>query len=169
MKDVILGVSLAVLIIWATDAGAIESGTEVSPQNPKLQAGDYVWQPDVAPTGPVVIVVDLSKQVLKVFRNGVQIGRSTISSGKDSHPTPPGIFTILQKKVTHHSNIYHEASMPYMERLTWDGLAIHAGNLPGFPESHGCVHVPMQFAKKLYGVTRRPEPRQPKPTSYSRR
>ena len=87
-----------------------------------LQAGDYVWHPETASTGPVVIIVDLSKQLLQVYRAGVLIGRSTISSGKGSHATPTGLFTILQKRTSHHSNAYHEASMPYMERLTWGGL-----------------------------------------------
>ena len=132
---------------------AIESGTQKSPQTPDLSAGDFVWQPEAAPDGPIVIVVDLAQQRLQVFRNGTQIGRSTISSGQGKNATPAGIFTILQKNVAHHSNLYHEATMPYMERLTWAGLAIHAGNVPDHPESHGCVHVPLTFAKKLYEIT----------------
>ena len=137
----------------APQAAAIESGTEVPRQAANLKPGDYVWHPATSPNGPVVIVVHLGRQMMEVYRNGQLIGRSTVSSGMKDHPTPTGIFTILQKRVTHHSNVYHEASMPYMERLTWGGLAIHAGNLPGYPESHGCVHVPMDFAKKLYQVT----------------
>ncbi len=97
--------------------------------------------------------MDLSKQTLELYRGGVLIGRSTIGAGKDPHPTPTGIFTILQKNRTHHSTKYHEASMPFMERLTWDGVAIHAGNVLGQPDSHGCIHVPMEFAKKLYDVS----------------
>jgi hypothetical protein len=137
----------------ATQVRAIETGTQQSPQVQPLQPGDYVWQPKVSPTGPVVIAVDLSSQLLQVYRNGVEIGRCFVSGGVSSHETPTGIFTILEKNVVHHSNKYHEASMPFMERLTWGGLAIHAGNVPGHPESHGCVHVPMEFAKKLYGIT----------------
>ena len=114
-----------------------------------------MWQPHVAPAGPVVIVVDLSKQDMQVYRNGELIGRSTIGAGKGQHPTPTGIFTILEKQLTHHSTKYHEASMPFMERLTWDGVAIHAGNVLGTPDSHGCVHVPMKFAKNLYDVTKK--------------
>jgi hypothetical protein len=101
----------------------------------------------------VVILVSLDRQKLYVYRNGVEIGRCTISSGKPGHGTPTGVFTILQKNVVHHSSVYHGASMPFMERLTWGGVAIHAGNLPGYPESHGCVHVPLDFAKQLYAVT----------------
>ena len=99
------------------------------------------------------IVVNLGRQQLSVYRDGRQIGRSTISSGSRGRETPQGIYMILEKNVTHHSNKYHEASMPFMERLTWGGLAIHAGNTPGYPESHGCMHVPEEFAKKLYGTT----------------
>lgn len=132
---------------------AIETGVQEPPQTGQLQPGDYVWQPQLSPDGPVVITVDLSTQLLQVYRHGTEIGRCFVSAGVPGHETPTGIFTILEKNVTHHSNKYHEASMPFMERLTWGGLAIHAGNVPGHPESHGCVHVPMAFAKKLYEIT----------------
>jgi hypothetical protein len=144
---------LLLILSIATEARAIETGTQESPQTQQLNPGDYVWQPEISSTGPVVIIVDLSKQMLQVYRNGVEIGRCFVSAGVASHETPTGIFTILQKRATHHSNKYHEAPMPFMERLTWGGLAIHAGNVPGHPESHGCVHVPMAFAKKLFDIT----------------
>jgi hypothetical protein len=152
MPRVFLCLTLAFLV-GAPAARAIESGTQESPQTQQLQPGDYVWQPTVSPDGPIVIIVDLSKQLLQVYRDGVEIGRSTVSGGVAAHETPTGIFTILQKRITHHSNKYHEASMPFMERLTWGGLAIHAGGVPGHPESHGCVHVPLAFARKLYRIT----------------
>ena len=91
--------------------------------------------------------------MIYVYRGGKLIGRSAVSTGITSHPTTPGTYTILTKNLTYHSKKYHEASMPYMERLTWDGMAIHGGNNPGKPSSHGCVHVPLDFAKKLYGIT----------------
>ena len=111
-----------------------------------LQPGEWVWAPEIAPSGPVLIYVNLSDQRATVYRNGVRIGVSTISSGKPGHETPTGVFTILQKDARHHSTTYNNAPMFYMERLTWDGVALHAGGLPGFPESHGCVHLPLQFA-----------------------
>src|SRR5262249_10518381 len=77
----------------------------------------------------------------------------TVSTGAEGHPTPTGIFTILQKKVDHESSIYKGAKMPYMQRLTWDGIAMHAGRLPGYPASKGCVRLPVDFAEKLYSVT----------------
>ena len=81
------------------------------------------------------------------------IGISTVSTGKVGHETPTGVFTVLQKQVHHKSNLYDSAPMPYMQRLTWSGVAMHAGNLPGFPASHGCVRMPMAFAKLLYATT----------------
>lgn len=119
----------------------------------RLQPGEWVWAPEIAPAGPILIYVNLSDQRATVYRNGVRIGVSTISSGRAGHETPTGVFTILQKDARHHSTKYNNAPMFYMERLTWDGVALHAGGLPGFPESHGCVHLPLQFARLLYGAT----------------
>ena len=101
-----------------------------------------------------MIIVSLPEQKMYVYRNGVRIGRSTVSTGTKGHPTPTGMFTILQKKVSHESNIYKGARMPHMQRLTWTGIAMHAGHLPGYPASHGCVRLPVDFAEKLYSVTR---------------
>lgn len=118
-----------------------------------LSPGQWVWAPEIAPAGPLLIYVNLSDQVATVYRNGVRIGVSTVSSGKPGHETPTGVFTILQKDADHRSSLYNNAPMFYMERLTWDGVALHAGGLPGYPESHGCVHLPLAFARLLYGET----------------
>jgi hypothetical protein len=131
----------------------ITKGVPVAPFTPQIKPGEYVWHPEISPAGPVVIIVSLPEQVLYVYRNGVRIARSTISSGKAGHRTPTGVFTILQKNVKHISTIYKGASMPYMERLTWGGVALHAGNLPGYPAAHGCVRLPLDFAQKLYAIT----------------
>src|SRR3546814_1652015 len=98
-------------------------------------------------------ISDWSSDVVLFRSNGVLIGISTISSGTAGHETPTGIFTILQKKVDHKSNLYDDAPMPYMQRLTWSGIAMHAGNLPGYPASHGYIRLPLAFAEHLYGVT----------------
>jgi len=119
-----------------------------------MKPGDFLWAPQVAPEGPVVIVVSLAQQRAYAYRNGIPIGISTVSTGKKGHETPTGVFTLLQKNIDHKSNLYDDAPMPYMQRLTWDGIAMHAGNLPGYPASHGCVRLPMGFAKLLYGVTK---------------
>ena len=100
-----------------------------------------------------MIIVSLPEQTMYVYRNGVRIGQSSVSTGTKGHPTPTGMFTILQKKVRHESNIYKRAKMPHMQRLTWTGIAMHAGHLPGYPASHGCVRLPVDFAEKLYSVT----------------
>jgi len=118
-----------------------------------LKPGEFVWAPGVAPDGPIVVIVSLAEQRAYVYRNGVEIGYTTVSTGKPGHATPTGIFTILQKDKSHHSSKYNDAPMPYQERLTWDGVALHAGGLPGYPESHGCVHLPSEFADDLFGVT----------------
>jgi hypothetical protein len=118
-----------------------------------LKPGEFVWAPGAAPDGPIVVIVSLTEQRAYIYRNGVEIGYTTVSTGKPGHVTPTGIFTILQKDKNHHSSIYNDAAMPYQERLTWDGVALHAGGLPGYPESHGCVHLPSQFADDLFQVT----------------
>jgi hypothetical protein len=129
-------------------------GRAVQPFTPEFKPGDYVWHPEISPAGPVVVIVSLPEQRMYVYRNGVRIGRSTVSTGTKGHTTPTGMFTILQKKVSHESSIYKGAQMPHMQRLTWTGIAMHAGHLPGYPASHGCVRLPLDFAEKLYSVTR---------------
>lgn len=129
------------------------AAVELARQAERLKPGQWVWAPEIAPQGPLLVFVDLSKQMATVYRNGVRIGVSTVSSGKAGHATPTGVFTILQKDAKHRSSIYHNAPMPYQQRLTWDGIALHAGGLPGYPESHGCVHLPFAFARVLFDAT----------------
>ena len=118
-----------------------------------LKPGQFLWLPEISLSGPMVIVVSIPEQKAYVYRNGVRIAVSTVSTGKKGHETPTGVFTILQKHKDHHSSLYNDASMPFMQRLTWDGVALHAGKLPGYPASHGCVRLPEDFARKLYDVT----------------
>lgn len=118
-----------------------------------LKPGQFIWKPELSKTGPMVILVSIPEQRAYVYRNGVAIAASTVSTGKKGHETPAGVFTILQKDAKHHSNLYNNASMPYMERLTWGGVALHAGNLPGYPASHGCVRLPLEFSKLLFFET----------------
>jgi len=118
-----------------------------------LKTGQFEWHPDRSPSGPLAIIVSLTKQRVYVYRNGIQIGVSTCSTGKKDYDTPTGVFTILEKEPEHYSNIYDEAPLPLMQRLTCDGIALHAVKLPGYPSSHGCVRLPKAFAEKLYAVT----------------
>jgi hypothetical protein len=119
----------------------------------ELKPGEFIWAPQLAPKGPTTVIVSLSAQRAYIYRNGVRIGASTISSGKRGHKTPTGVFTILQKRAEHYSNLYNNAPMPYMQRLTWDGIALHAGKLPGYAASHGCVRLPLAFSKALFKET----------------
>lgn len=144
-----LALALAAPVLAAPSLQDATVGQTVAAMKP----GDFIWAPVVAPSGPVVIVVSIAQQRAYAYRNGVPIGISTVSTGKKGHETPTGVFTLLQKKVDHKSNLYDDAPMPYMQRLTWDGIAMHAGNLPGYPASHGCVRLPLGFAKRLYEVT----------------
>jgi hypothetical protein len=118
-----------------------------------MKPGEFLWAPDIAPEGPVTMIISLKTQRAYTYRNGVPIGVSTVSTGKLGKETPTGVFTILQKAEKHRSNIYSNAPMPFMQRLTWSGIAIHAGKLPGYPASHGCVRLPAGFAKLLFGIT----------------
>lgn len=120
-----------------------------------LRPNAYVWddRAAVAVPGAVTIVISIPDQRAYVYRGQALVAASTVSTGRKGKATPVGMYTILQKKVAHNSNLYNNASMPYMQRLTWDGIAIHAGQNPGFPNSHGCIRVPVDFAKKLFEVT----------------
>ena len=140
----LLGGSLLVPTIAAADR--IEEIGDLKP-------GDYTWHPERSPSGPVVVVVSLPDQLTFVYRNGIRIAVSTCSTGKPGHETPTGVFTILQKDRDHHSSLYNDASMPNTERLTWSGVCLHAGGLPGYPSSHGCVHLPLEFSALLFGIT----------------
>lgn len=132
--------------------GAPQSSAVDTPPE-ALKPGAWIWAGDDPALGPMVMVVSLDEQRGYVYRNGLRIAVTTVSTGKPGHATPTGVFTILQKDRDHHSSLYNDAAMPYQERLTWDGIALHAGGLPGFPESHGCVHLPTEFARRLFGAT----------------
>jgi hypothetical protein len=121
----------------------------------ELLPGEYLWLPELSPRGPVLVLVSLPEQRAYVYRNGVRIGVATVSTGKPGFETPTGVFTILQKKREHYSNLYDDAPMPFMQRLTWGGVAMHAGRVPGYPASHGCVRLPYDFSEKLFAVTER--------------
>jgi hypothetical protein len=118
-----------------------------------LKPGQYWWNPQLSPNGPVVALVSIPQQTIYVYRNGILIGRSTVSTGSKGHSTPGGVFSILEKKETHRSKKYDNAPMPYMQRLTWSGIAMHSGQLPGYPASHGCIRLPYDFSQLLFRAT----------------
>ena len=149
--------------VAATAAKPAAPKTAARPAKPKppaygvmaLKPGEFTWTPDAVPAGPVVVVVSLPQQRVHVYRNGVRIAVSTISSGRRGYETAPGVFPIIERQAEHYSNKYDNAPMPFMLRLSYDGTALHAGHLPGYPASHGCVRLPLAFAEQLFGTVRR--------------
>lgn len=138
-------------------APALAATDALAPEVTTLAPNRYLWKDD-ASLEPVSIVISIPDQKAYVYRGPTLIAASTVSTGKDGKDTPLGTFTILQKSEKHKSNLYDSAPMPFMQRLTWDGVAIHAGMNPGFPASHGCIRVPTEFAKKLFAVTSKGTP-----------
>src|SRR5437660_3076994 len=106
------------------------------------------------PQGPLILAISIEKQNLKLYDANGLFAETPVSTGTRDHPTPMGVFSVIQKHKYHRSNIYSGAPMPYMQRITWSGVAMHAGVLPGYPASHGCIRMPMNFAVKMWGWTR---------------
>lgn len=118
-----------------------------------LKPGEFTWEDRIATKGPILVVISLDEQLAYAYRNGLLIGMSTVSAGKKGHRTPTGVFTTSFKKVDHHSSKYNNASMPYTQRFTNYGVALHAGVVPGYETSHGCVHLPSEYARRLYNAS----------------
>jgi hypothetical protein len=119
----------------------------------ELKPGQYRYTPELVESSALVAVVSLPRQRLHLYRGGVRIAISTVTTGRPGYETPPGAYTILQKRREHYSNLYDDAPMPFMQRLTWDGVALHGGVIRTTPSSHGCVRLPESFARALYEVT----------------
>src|SRR5262249_7874259 len=105
------------------------------------------------PKGPLQIVVSIGSQKVTLFSNGVRVAQGPVSTGVPGRPTPTGVFSIIEKDRYHHSNLYSNAPMPHMQRITWSGVALHEGVLPGYPASHGCIRMSHDFAQKLWPIT----------------
>jgi hypothetical protein len=105
--------------------------------------------------GPLQIIISIADQKISVYDDGALIARSSVSTGVQGHPTPLGVFSVIGKELWHRSNIYSAAPMPYMQRITWSGIALHAGALPGRPASHGCIRLAKDFAIRLWHLTKR--------------
>jgi lipoprotein-anchoring transpeptidase ErfK/SrfK len=150
----------AALYYWSdSDAGYYRPDPITQPrrQKPsrhpikKIAASD---KESAKPQGPVIIAISIEKQHLKIYDANGFFAEAPVSTGMKGHATPMGVFSVIQKQKLHHSNIYSGAPMPYMQRITWSGIAIHAGVLPGYPASHGCIRMPMAFAMKMWNWTR---------------
>ena len=149
----LLGLAVAAPCAWAAQKKAAKPKAPPTMEAAVSRPGSFVWQPERAPEGAVLVIVSLPEQRAHIYRGGKRIGLSTVSTGSEGRETPPGHFEILQKKVMHRSNLYDDAPMPFMQRLTWDGIALHAGHVPGYPASHGCIRLPRKLAEALYTVT----------------
>src|SRR3984893_876377 len=134
---------LAALIAAGSFAGAENRRKERLESIAARTAGD-----------PIMAIVSLHSQRITVYDANGWILRAPVSSGQRERETPAGIFSVIQKDADHHSNIYDDAFMPHMQRLTWSGIALHGGALPGYPASHGCVRMPFAFAEQLFGATK---------------
>ena len=139
-----------------SDAGYYRPGPAAR-QKPRRHQARKIEVPakeSAKPQGPVIIAISIEKQNLKIYDANGFFAEAPVSTGMKGHPTPMGVFSVIQKQKLHHSNIYSGAPMPYMQRITWSGIAIHAGVLPGYPASHGCIRMPMAFAMKMWNWTR---------------
>lgn len=106
------------------------------------------------PQGPLIIAISINQQKVRIYDSNGFFAESPVSTGMKGHATPMGVFSIIEKHKMHHSNIYSGAPMPFMQRITWSGVAMHAGVLPGYPASHGCIRMPMAFATKMWNWTK---------------
>jgi hypothetical protein len=138
-----LAVAAVVALVAAGDAGAADRRSERPAESIQSRAaGD-----------PIMAIVSLNDQRITVYDAGGWILRAPVSSGQKGRETPAGIFSVIEKDADHHSNLYDDAEMPDMQRITWSGIALHGGPLPGYPASHGCVRMPFDFAARLFDMT----------------
>lgn len=142
-----LRATAAIAVALAVVAAPVASARQKTPKTPTTVSAPRS-------DSPLILIASIRKQRLRVYDADGQIATSRISSGRPGFATPTGVFSILEKNVQHRSNIYSGAEMPYMERITWSGIALHAGVVPGYRASHGCIRLPHSFARTLYGLTK---------------
>ena len=150
----------AALYYWSDSEPGFSQGRPVAPprrpklrqrQGKKIEASE---KESAKPQGPLIIAISIDKQNVKVYDANGFFAESPVSTGMKGHSTPMGVFSVIQKHKLHHSNIYSGAPMPFMQRITWSGVAMHAGVLPGYPASHGCIRMPTAFAAKMWNWTK---------------
>lgn len=142
-----LRATAAIAVALAVVAAPVASARQKTPKTPTAISAPRS-------DSPLILIASIKKQRLRVYDANGEIATSRISSGRPGFATPTGVFSILEKNVQHRSNIYSGAEMPYMERITWSGIALHAGVVPGYRASHGCIRLPLSFARTLYGLTK---------------
>jgi lipoprotein-anchoring transpeptidase ErfK/SrfK len=150
----------AALFYWQdSDPAYYRPVPTAQPRKPKVRRPSAkteaaVKETNAKPQGPLIIAVSIDQQKVRVYDANGLFAESPVSTGMKGHSTPMGVFSVIQKNKMHRSNIYSGAPMPYMQRITWSGIALHAGVLPGYPASHGCIRMPMAFAVKMWNWTR---------------
>jgi lipoprotein-anchoring transpeptidase ErfK/SrfK len=153
-------VSADAAVFWSDDDSMVMSQPmpepPARPRKPKrvYPRLDKPVRETAKPVGPLVIAISIDRQTMKVYDANGLYAETPVSTGMKGHTTPMGVFSVIQKNKYHKSNIYSGAPMPFMQRITWSGIAMHAGALPGYPASHGCIRMPMAFATKMWGWTR---------------
>ena len=153
LKILALSVALFTTVQAMQQPSSHTKGTPTGKPTGQLKPGEYWWKPQLSPSGPLMVLVSVPEQTMHVYRNGILIGRSTVSTGSKGHSTPGGVFSILGKSKEYYSKKYDNAPMPNMQRLTDTGICMHSGNLPGYPASHGCIRMPYDFSQLLFSVT----------------
>ena len=150
----------AALYYWSdSDPALSRPGPTVPPsrqgkrRHPEKKA-ELAEKESTKPQGPLIISISIAQQRMRIYDANGFFAETPVSTGMPGHPTPMGVFSVIQKHKLHHSNIYSGAPMPYMQRITWSGVAMHAGVLPGHPASHGCIRMPMAFAMKMWNWTK---------------
>lgn len=148
----LLALSGPILLSTAGDAAPVRK--PVATRELGMAPGTFNWLSQGPYAGPIYMVISIDRQMVHVYSGDNLIGAAAVSTGKAGHGTPTGDFPILQKRQYHRSNLYSNAPMPFMQRLTWDGIALHAGHNPGYPASHGCIRLPYAFAQRLFTLTK---------------
>ncbi|HEX2654551.1 MAG TPA: L,D-transpeptidase [Xanthobacteraceae bacterium] len=141
-------------LVFGLSGSFLGLGGDPAAARNKSKHGEDARQQSEKPTGPFHIIVSIGSQRVALYSGKTLIARAPVSTGMSGHPTPTGVFSVIQKHKWHVSNIYSAAPMPYMQRITWSGIALHAGVLPGYPASHGCIRLPYSFAIRLWGLTK---------------
>ena len=150
LKILALCVALFTTVQAMQQPSSHTKGTPTGKPTGQLKPGEYWWKPQLSPSGPLMVLVSVPEQTMHVYRNGILIGRSTVSTGSKGHSTPGGVFSILGKSKEYYSKKYDNAPMPNMQRLTDTGICMHSGNLPGYPASHGCIRNPIPDSIFIY-------------------
>lgn len=150
LRSILSTLTLPVLLTMAMPGAGLAA---LTPGEAPLGPGGFRWLDAGASGGPIYMVISIERQMVHVYSGDRLIGMARVSTGKAGHRTPTGEFPILQKRQWHRSNLYSNAPMPFMQRLTWTGIALHAGHDPGYPASHGCIRLPHAFARQLFGLT----------------